>query len=83
MAATVIDHDTGPRSSGNPVDVRGLAIPVTEGLGVLDTLRAAATRTTRLVAVDARGRHIGWIPVQADAERAAAVAHWADRAHPS
>lgn len=61
---TVVDHDAGPRSSGNPVDVRGLAIPITEQMGVLDALRAAATHTTRLCAVDDRGREIGWIPVQ-------------------
>lgn len=61
---TVVDHDAGQRSSGNPVDVRGLAIPLAEQMGVLAALRAAATRTTRLAAVDAAGREIGWIPVQ-------------------
>ena len=61
---TVVDHAAGQRSGGNPVDVRGLAVPIAERMGVLDALRAAATHTTRLTAVDARGREIGWIPVQ-------------------
>lgn len=61
---TVVDDDAGPRSSGNPVDVRGLAIPIAEQMGVLDALRAAATHTTRLRAVDTHGHEIGWIPVQ-------------------
>lgn len=60
----VVDHAAGPRSGGNPVDLRGLAVPVAERMGVLDALRAAATQTTRLTAVDGRGREIGWIPVQ-------------------
>jgi 2-polyprenyl-6-methoxyphenol hydroxylase-like FAD-dependent oxidoreductase len=65
---TVVDHSGGARSGGNPVDVRGLAIPVTQGMGVLDALRSAATRATRLSAVDTRGREIGWIPVQASTD---------------
>jgi len=61
---TVVDHAADLRSGGNPVDVRGLAMPIAERKGVVDALRAAATHTTRLTAVDARGREIGWIPVQ-------------------
>jgi 2-polyprenyl-6-methoxyphenol hydroxylase-like FAD-dependent oxidoreductase len=37
---------------------------VVEQLNVLPAIRAAATRATRLTAVDRTGREIGWIPTQ-------------------
>lgn len=61
---TVVERADRPRSSGNPVDVRGAALRVAERIGVLAAIRSAATRATRLVAVDDRGRPIGWIPTQ-------------------
>ncbi len=42
--------------------------PLAEQMGVLEAMRAAATHTTRLAAVDSRGREIGWIPVQTGAD---------------
>ncbi|MDN5859177.1 MAG: FAD-dependent monooxygenase [Pseudonocardia sp.] len=61
---TVVEHDAGQRSSGNPVDVRGLAVPLAEQIGLLEALNAAATHTVRLAAVNSRGGEIGWIPAQ-------------------
>jgi len=64
MAVTVVERAVGNRSSGSPVDVRGPAYGVAERMGVLPRLRAAATLATGMSAVDARGRRIGWIPLQ-------------------
>ncbi|WP_433348785.1 FAD-dependent monooxygenase [Microtetraspora malaysiensis] len=56
---TVVERGGTPRSSGNPVDVRGPAVRVAERMGVLPRLRAAATGTTGLTFVDAAGRQVG------------------------
>ena len=64
ITVTVVERGGEQRSSGSPVDVRGPALAVVEQMGVLAPIRAAATRASRLVAVDARGRAIGWIPTQ-------------------
>ncbi|MGI5491244.1 FAD-dependent monooxygenase [Microtetraspora malaysiensis] len=56
---TVVERGGTPRSSGNPVDVRGPAVRVAERMGVLPRLRAAATGTTGLTFVDAAGRRVG------------------------
>ena len=64
IATTVVERATGMRSSGSPVDVRGPALQVAAQMDVLDRLRAGATQVTRLAAVDAQGREIGWIPTQ-------------------
>ena len=53
---TVVERSQGLRSSGNPVDVRGPAMPVAEGMGIVDGLRAVATRATAMQVVDAAGR---------------------------
>ncbi|MEU7976931.1 FAD-dependent monooxygenase [Micromonospora sp. NPDC049081] len=53
---TVVERAAGQRSSGNPVDVRGPALPVVEQMGVVDALRAAATHATGLRIVDPAGR---------------------------
>lgn len=54
--ATVIERSEAPRSSGNPVDVRGPAVPVVEAMGVMPRIRAAATNVTSLALVDAAGK---------------------------
>jgi len=54
--ATVIERSDKPRSSGNPVDVRGPAVPVVEAMGVMPRIRAAATSVTSMAFVDADGR---------------------------
>jgi 2-polyprenyl-6-methoxyphenol hydroxylase-like FAD-dependent oxidoreductase len=45
---TVVERSPGQRSSGNPVDVRGPALPVAEEMGVLPRLREAATTATAI-----------------------------------
>ena len=53
---TVVERANGQRSSGNPVDVRGPALPVVEQMGLVDALRAAATQATGMRFVDSSGR---------------------------
>lgn len=62
---TVVEQAQGQRSSGSPVDVRGLATPVVEQMNLLPALRAAATAATTLAVVDDQGERLGWIPTQA------------------
>jgi 2-polyprenyl-6-methoxyphenol hydroxylase-like FAD-dependent oxidoreductase len=67
IATTVVELAEAQRSSGSPVDVRGLATSVVERMNLLQPLQDSATAVTRLVVVDARGHPIGWIPTQAGA----------------
>ena len=53
---TVVERADGQRSSGNPVDVRGPALPVAEQMGIVDRLREAATQVTAMRFIDASGR---------------------------
>jgi 2-polyprenyl-6-methoxyphenol hydroxylase-like FAD-dependent oxidoreductase len=53
---TVVERSAGQRSSGNPVDVRGPALPVVEQMGIADALKANATQATALRFVDRNGR---------------------------
>ncbi|WP_433564054.1 FAD-dependent monooxygenase [Nocardia sp. CA-151230] len=53
---TVVERAEMPRSSGNPVDVKGPAVDVVEGMGVMPRLRAAASQVERMSFVDATGR---------------------------
>ncbi|MFF8945996.1 FAD-dependent monooxygenase [Streptomyces sp. NPDC014864] len=53
---TVVERANGQRSSGNPVDVRGPALPVVEQMGVVDALRAVATQATGMRFVHPSGR---------------------------
>jgi 2-polyprenyl-6-methoxyphenol hydroxylase-like FAD-dependent oxidoreductase len=53
---TLVERAAGQRSSGNPVDVRGSAFLIAEKMDLIPRLRAAATATTGLAFVDARGR---------------------------
>jgi 2-polyprenyl-6-methoxyphenol hydroxylase-like FAD-dependent oxidoreductase len=53
---TVVERSAGQRSSGNPVDVRGAALPVVERMGIVAALRAGATTATALRFVDRAGR---------------------------
>ena len=55
---TVIERSQGLRSSGNPVDVRGPALPVAEKMGILPRLREAATQTVAMSVVNSSGRQI-------------------------
>ncbi|MET7402080.1 FAD-dependent monooxygenase [Dactylosporangium sp. NPDC005572] len=65
---TVVERAQGTRSSGNPVDVRGPALPVARGMGVLPGLRASATRATAMRAVDAAGRTLARLPMSRNAD---------------
>jgi len=65
---TVVERAEGERSSGSPVDVRGPAVRVAERMGLLPSLREAATLATGIVLVDNRGRRIGRVPTQTNAE---------------
>ncbi len=60
----VVERDRAPRSSGNPVDVRGQAYDVVEQLGLLAQLRDVATRVRELVLVDATGRRVSSMPTR-------------------
>jgi 2-polyprenyl-6-methoxyphenol hydroxylase-like FAD-dependent oxidoreductase len=55
---TVIERSRGLRSSGNPVDVRGPAVPVVEAMGVVPRLREAATTTKRMRLLAGEGRQV-------------------------
>ncbi|GAA0435846.1 oxidoreductase [Acrocarpospora corrugata] len=62
---TVVERAETPRSSGNPVDVRGSAVNVAERMGVLPRLREAATGNTGLSFVDAAGRRVARMDMRA------------------
>ncbi|MFI5955197.1 FAD-dependent monooxygenase [Cryptosporangium sp. NPDC051539] len=56
LTPTVVERSEGLRSSGNPVDVRGRALPVAEAMGITSELRKYATQATGMVVLDADGR---------------------------
>ncbi|EME51209.1 FAD-dependent oxidoreductase [Amycolatopsis decaplanina] len=62
---TVVERAQGMRSSGNPVDVRGPALPVVEAMGVVRRLRDVATRTKRVRLLGGDGRRIATVGLPA------------------
>src|SRR5581483_9706029 len=48
LRPTVVERAQEMRSSGNPVDVRGPAVPVVAAMGVMPRLREAATAATSM-----------------------------------
>ena len=62
---TVVERAQGVRSSGNPVDVRGPALPVAEAMGIVPSLREAATSATAMSVLAASGRQIARIAMPA------------------
>lgn len=62
---TVIERSQGTRSSGNPVDVRGPAVPVAEAMGIMPMLRQAATATTTMRLLAPSGRQAARLPTPA------------------
>jgi 2-polyprenyl-6-methoxyphenol hydroxylase-like FAD-dependent oxidoreductase len=62
---TVVERSQGLRSSGNPVDVRGPALPVVEAMGVVPRLRAAATLATRMRLLTGEGRQVATLRMAA------------------
>ncbi|GAA0733109.1 FAD-dependent monooxygenase [Dactylosporangium roseum] len=61
LRPTVVERARGQRSSGNPVDVRGPALPVAAAMGVVPRLREHATRATAIRLVDGTGRPLARI----------------------
>ena len=70
----VVERDQGVRSSGNPVDVRGPAFDVVEGLGLLSRLRDVATSVRELAIVDAAGVRVAAISTRRSRDRELEVA---------
>lgn len=64
---TVVECATGQRSSGNPVDVRGPALPVVTAMGLWERLREAATPVTGVRLVDDAGTTVARVPMAATA----------------
>ncbi|MFJ8916553.1 FAD-dependent oxidoreductase [Amycolatopsis sp. NPDC102389] len=62
---TVVERAQGMRSSGNPVDVRGPAMPVVEAMGVVNRLRDVVTRTKRVRLLGGDGRRIATVGLPA------------------
>lgn len=62
---TVVERSQGMRSSGNPVDVRGPALPVAEAMGVVSRLRDAATRTKRMRLLKGDGHQVATVGMPA------------------
>jgi 2-polyprenyl-6-methoxyphenol hydroxylase-like FAD-dependent oxidoreductase len=53
---TVVERSEKARSSGAPVDVRGVALPVVKEMGVYADLRAARIQRSSLALLDSHGR---------------------------
>lgn len=58
LKPTVVERSQGMRSSGNPVDVRGPAVPVVEAMGLTPKLRQAATAATAMRLLAPSGRPV-------------------------
>ncbi|WIM99033.1 FAD-dependent oxidoreductase [Actinoplanes oblitus] len=63
---TIVERAAGLRSSGNPVDVRGPALPVADRMGILPSLRALATHARGIRVLDPGGRPIARLPMGSD-----------------
>jgi len=63
--ATVVERSGDLRSSGNPVDVRGEAVEVAEGMGVMPRLRRLATDVDGLTFLTGDGRRTGRVDMRA------------------
>ncbi|MFI5910221.1 FAD-dependent oxidoreductase [Dactylosporangium sp. NPDC051541] len=63
---TVVERSAGQRSSGNPVDVRGPALPVARAMGVLPALKERATHAEGMRVLDRAGRTVARLPMQTE-----------------
>lgn len=61
---TIIEQARELRTGGQAVDFRGPALTVLDKMGLLDTVRAAATSMGPLALVDSRGREVGRLPAE-------------------
>ncbi|MFI6154331.1 FAD-dependent oxidoreductase [Kitasatospora sp. NPDC051170] len=66
VRVTVVERSRGPRSSGNPVDVRGPALPVAEAMGVLPRLRELATGVRTMSLIGPSGREVARLPLSTE-----------------
>ncbi|WP_410664125.1 FAD-dependent monooxygenase [Amycolatopsis sp. lyj-84] len=62
---TVVERSQGLRSSGNPVDIRGPALPVVGAMGVVPRLRDAATTSNRIRLLGVDGRLVATVAMPA------------------
>lgn len=65
FTTTVVERAQGLRSSGNPVDVRGPALPVADRMKIMPRLRDAATTATAMAVLDGRGRKVATVAMAA------------------
>ncbi|MEU4155385.1 FAD-dependent monooxygenase [Actinoplanes sp. NPDC026670] len=65
---TVVERAGALRSGGNPVDVRGPALPVAERMGILPRLRESATHATTMRVIGPSGRTVARLPMSASGD---------------
>ncbi|MDR3662511.1 MAG: FAD-dependent monooxygenase [Mycobacterium sp.] len=75
---TIAEQARELRAGGQAVDFRGPALEVLEKMGLLDQVRAAATRMGPVIIVDQRGKEIGRLP--AEVVSGELEIHWGDLA---
>lgn len=63
-AVTIVEQADELRTGGQAVDFRGPALTVLEKMGLLDKVRAGATRMGSLTLVDGRGKEIARLPAE-------------------
>jgi 2-polyprenyl-6-methoxyphenol hydroxylase-like FAD-dependent oxidoreductase len=64
---TIVERARDLRSSGNPIDVRGPAVPIAERMGIMPDLRAVATHAKTMRVLDAAGRPVARLPMSSRA----------------
>ncbi|MGB8404604.1 MAG: FAD-dependent monooxygenase [Mycobacterium sp.] len=75
---TITEQAAELRAGGQAVDFRGPALDVLDEMGLLDQVRACATRMGPLVIVDQRGKEVGQLP--AEVISGELEIHWGDLA---
>ncbi|HUB55157.1 MAG TPA: FAD-dependent monooxygenase [Mycobacterium sp.] len=73
---TIVEQARQLRTGGQAVDFRGPALTVLEKMGLLEQVRAGATRMGPLVLVDDRGKEVGRLP--AEVISGELEMHWGD-----
>ncbi|MEZ0052803.1 2-polyprenyl-6-methoxyphenol hydroxylase-like FAD-dependent oxidoreductase [Mycobacterium sp. MAA66] len=75
---TIAEQAAELRAGGQAVDFRGPALDVLDKMGLLDQVRAGATRMGPVVIVDQRGKEVGQLP--AEVISGELEIHWGDLA---
>jgi 2-polyprenyl-6-methoxyphenol hydroxylase-like FAD-dependent oxidoreductase len=65
LSVTVMERSGSLRSSGSPVDVRGTAVDVAERMNILAQLREARIRLQGMTLLDATGRRVARVDIDA------------------